>query len=342
VKLTIACLVLSSSVAVANPPTLGTVIVDGISVSLPPHWVVTVDAKAGVVYARRDPKQKDAAVLTVGIKQATGVTEDALLQQLLAIVKDAKPIAQDVLPGGKGRAVIAMGTYEGIPAKVGAIALVDGQRAYFGLLGATPAEFDAMGGVPTLLQSLHSLHPASANDIEMENTLGRPGKRANQPDLDPDRPAVPAAELHKTWSHTTALSYFQESRRSGNTAYGHNNGQGNSETYKLAADGSYSLQTLNTVQLSGCNSAAVGLETGRYTHDGKTLVLDPSRATLTTSLCGGKSQVQQLKLTPPRKYQIAMSRDGRLIFVGTGCTPFPEGSCNDHVRFEMTVDQPRK
>jgi hypothetical protein len=153
---------------------------------------------------------------------------------------------------------------------------------------------------------------------------------------------VPAAELHKAWTHTTAMSYFSESHRTGNTAYGHNNGAGNAETYKLAEDGTYSLQTLNTVQLSGCNSAAAGFETGSYTQDGKTLVLKPARATLTASICGGKTQVQQLKLTPPRQYQIGMSRDGRLVFVGTGCTPFPEGGCSDHVRFEMTVDQPRK
>ena len=238
--------------------------------------------------------------------------------------------------------MVAEGTVDGIHVKLGAIATVAQGRAYIGLLAATPAEFDATGGVPMLLASLQSLHAVDQTENGIEQTFGRPAKRGDQPDLDPDRPAVSRDVLFKSWSHTTGNWMQMETRRSGNTSYGYNNGSGNSELYRFAPDGSYRLQTLTTVDLNGCASKGIGVELGTYTFDGKTLVLSPKTASTSTSICAKPAVAETVKLTPPRRYDVGMSRDGRLIFVGTGCTPFPEGGCRDHVRWEMISDRPQK
>jgi hypothetical protein len=339
-KLAIVIVALTTSVASAQPK-FGKVIRDGISVSLPAHWIVAVDAKAGEVVARQDPKRKDAAMLSVAVKLAQpGMRDEAVLQALLGVAKDVKPLGREALPGGHGQAVVAQGTVDGIAVKLGAIAIVDGQRMWAGLLVAVPAEFDAFGGVRALLASLQSLKPADKLTLDIE-AMGRRAKRADQPDLDPDRPAVSAEVLRKQpWMHSTASSMFSETHRSGNTAYGYTNGGGNSESYVFAANNTYRLQTLNTVQLNGCNSGGVGVEIGAYQFDGKVLVLTPKQATYTASICGKPSRTEPTKITPPRRYDVGLSPDGWLVFVGTGCTEFPEGGCSDHVRFEMTGPPP--
>jgi hypothetical protein len=329
------------SIATAAP-VLGKVIADGVGVSIPAHWVLHVDAAAGTVIAREDPARKDAAVLTVALKQAPpGTREEALLEAMLGLVKDVKPVGRDVLPGGKGQAVLAEGTSDGIKVKLGAIAVVADGRAAVGLLMATPSQFDALGGLPLLLASLHSLHTPDASELELENTFGRQAMRADQPDLDPARPAVPRDQIAETtWTHTIGGAYFSETRRDADRAYGYNNSHGNAENYTFARDGSYRLQVLTMVDLNGCKSRGAGIETGTYTSDGKTLVLTPGQATFTGSICSSPTKQERARITPPRRYQIGLSRDGRLIFVGTGCTPFPAASCSDHVRWEMTVLKP--
>jgi hypothetical protein len=316
----------------------GTVIRDGVSVLVPAHWIVAVDAKAGSVVAREDPKRKDAAVMTVAITKAQpGTREDALLQTIVAVVKNPKPIGRDTLPGGKGQAVIVEGTVDGISVRLGAIALVAGAQASMGVLVATPAEFDALGGIKMLLSSLQSLHAVDATTSSIEQSFGRYEKRGDQPDLDPDRPGVPREQLLQSWTHVTGDSMFIEDHRNSTTAYGHRNSHGVSELFTFTKDGTYTLAVLVMVSTGDCSSASNGLETGTYTQDGKTMVLTPKAAKATTTICAGKPKAEQLTITGPRRYEIGLSPDNWLIFVGPGCTEFAEGGCSDHVRWEMTV-----
>jgi hypothetical protein len=324
------------AIASANP-VMGTVVSGGVSVSLPPHWVIQVDASAGQVVAREDPKRKDAAVLTVAITQATATARaDALIQALLAVAKDVKIIGRDVVPNTNGLAVAAEGTIDGTHAKLGAIAIVAGGKAAVGLLAAKPDEFDQLGGVPMLLASLQSLHAATPFESDTETKFGRGTKRNDQPDLDPDRAAVPREQLLRPWTHTTVNIGFAERDPSDVTRTRTTN-TGDSETYTLAKDGSYKLQTLTHVTLNSCTSVGIGVETGAYTEDGKLLVLTPKSSTLTAKLCGGNTQVEHRKLTPARRYQIGLAGDGRLIFVGPGCTSLAVEQCSDHARWEMTI-----
>lgn len=335
------CLV--TSIAHADAPARGKVIIDGVGVTLPAHWVAQLDATSGTITAREDPRRKDAALLTLAIKQVPpGTRDDALLQALLATVASAKPVAREALPGGKGEAVIAEATADGVTVRIAAIAIVDGDHAWLGMLAARQDAFDALGGAATLLAALQSVHTVNKDEQLIEDQFGRPYKRADQPDLDPGRAPVPGDELHRTvWTHTTiSPPTFSEHHRIGNTVYGYNNGSGNSESYTFAVDGTFKLQTLHTIATGACKSTAIGVETGTYRHDGKVITLAPRRATLTASICGGRSQVQELTLMP-RRYEVGLARDGRLILVGTGCTPFPEGGCKDHVRFELTADAHR-
>jgi hypothetical protein len=317
---------------------MGTLIRDGVSVSLPAHWVVQIDPNAGQVVAREDPKRKDGAVLTVAIKQATATTRpDALLQALLAIAKDVKIVGRDTVPNTNGGlAVVAEGTIDGLHAKLGAIVIVAGGKSAVGMLAAKPDDFDQLGGVPMLLASLQSLRAATQFETGTEDQFGRGAKRADQPDLDPDRAAVPRDKLLRAWIHTAVNMGYAE-RDPNDPMRTRTNSAGDSETYTFANDGSYKLQTLDRVTLNGCTSAGIGLETGSYTNDGKTLVLTPKSSTLTAQLCGSKTQVDHPKLTPARRYQIGLASDGRLIFVGPGCTSVSTSQCTDHMRWEMTI-----
>jgi hypothetical protein len=317
---------------------MGTVVSGGITVTLPAHWVVRADATAGQVVAREDPKRKDAAVMTVAITQATEAARpDALVQALLALAKDVKIIGREVVPNTNGLAVAAEGTIDGMHAKLGAIAIVAGGKAAVGLLAAKPDEFDQLGGVPMLLASLQSLHVATQFETGNEDQFGRAEKRYDQPDLDPDRAAVSREQLRHAWIHSELqLGVSRRDPNSSNLVQ--TDGGGDSETYTFGSDGAYRLQTLKRLAFHGCNSAQIGVETGAYSNDGKTLVLAPKSSTQTTTMCGGKSQVEHAKLVPAqRHYQIGMASDGRLIFVGPSCATVSIPPCSDHARWEMTV-----
>jgi hypothetical protein len=323
-----------ASTAYANPPALGDYHRDGLVVRVPAHWVVTVDAKQGTAIARQDPKRKDAPALFVTAQRvAAGATEDALLDAIAARVATAgKQIERGPLSGGHGHGLIEDGTSDGVAVRIAAVAVIADGVAYVGVLAATRGDFDALGGAQLVLAALQGIHAETSAGIE---AIERESPRGDQPDLDPDRPAVAKAKLARAWEHTYGDQMFSESHRVGNVAYGQNIGEFKSDRYELHSDGSYKLTRLDKIQTQTCPTTAWLTETGRYTTDGRELVVAPKTGSGRYSLCGGKTRTDTFKVTPARRYQIELLGDGWLTFVGPSCTSFVETPCVDHARFDL-------
>ncbi|HTR51137.1 MAG TPA: hypothetical protein VMJ10_10560 [Kofleriaceae bacterium] len=310
---------------------------DGVVVRVPVHWVVTVDAKQGSVLAQQDPKRKDAAALMLVLQKAgPTASEDALIDAVVSrAVHDAKPVERGPLPGGHGRGLIADGTSDGVAVRIAAIAVVANGVAYLGVLAATPADFDTLGGARLVVSALAGTHAEGGMDSGIEK-LARQSKRTDQPDLDPGRPALAKAVLgHGSWLHTDGYQFDVEDHQSGNTVYGHTNSNWGTERFEFHKDGTYQLTRLDKLVLNSCHTGSYRTEVGSYTMDGHQLVLVPKQAWGIFSICGGKQQREALKVTAKRVYEVGLMPDGFLAMVGPSCSSFGDPQCYDHARWEM-------
>ncbi|MFT3693733.1 MAG: hypothetical protein QM831_11370 [Kofleriaceae bacterium] len=137
---------------------------NNIEIQIPDHWTLEV----GATIVAKDPSGK--ASLAIGARAADAkATEDAMLDQLaLSIAKDAKTVSRGVPKVGRGRYLIA----ENKDGRMVAIGVIQNGQFAFGVMAAPRADFDALGGEPTLEAVMASIRaagssPSSGGKVEL-------------------------------------------------------------------------------------------------------------------------------------------------------------------------------
>jgi hypothetical protein len=146
----------------ARPSALEPHDVGPVTISMPRGWAFTGGASKGVAIARQDPSRKDAATLLVVVSTANA-SDDQLLDAIAGqSAQGLQVIKRGAGPGGTGKLLVADGTTDGIQIRLGAVAIAAGGTAVVGLLIATPADFDGLGGTDLVASVMASMKAAGA------------------------------------------------------------------------------------------------------------------------------------------------------------------------------------
>jgi len=179
-KLALLVVLFAGGVAAADPPALAPVTKDGMVISVPPGWQVTVDAKRKTIVAKQDPARADAAVIALGVIPATaGSREDDVIDRIAAsTAKDVKVAWRGAPPSGRGRAAIIDGRVETVAGRMAVVVALGNGVAAFGVLAAKRPDFDALGGLATLDAVIASAH-AAPPPADPANLVGK-WKKGNE------------------------------------------------------------------------------------------------------------------------------------------------------------------
>ena len=127
-----------------------------VSLQVPQGWKVTVDQAQGLVMVAQDPARSDGAWLALRVTQAA--TEDALLDAVIAqLGAGAVVIDRSPLPGGAGKRLVADVTAQGMPLRVGAVAVAGQGAAVVGMLMSRQDAFAGLGGTDLVARVLSTM-----------------------------------------------------------------------------------------------------------------------------------------------------------------------------------------
>ena len=336
----LAILVALVAIARADPPALDVYTGHGFSVKLPRGWKVAVDEAHGMLQAAAPSGQAELLLIVIPHAPATA---DAVIDGAMARLPQLKITERGSLAGG-ARSALAAGTFGGVAARAGIVAAVGGNgTAVVGALIAGEREFDADGGLATVVASLGSIKaqadagsPQTAIDHAIDE-MGREDKRGGRPDLDPARPALAKAQLVGSWGRGAGSSYPVEEYTTATGVWGHYNSSGEGELFTFDRDGRYTITHVTSISQQYCQTKAVQFEHGRYTFDGRSLEMKVGDSFGVFSICGAKPkrQDEDVRAQKPRHYDLGLSDDGRLIMVGPSCGAIGELHCEPHARWEM-------